>query len=173
MSPKKQSGVTLVVSLVMLVVLTLLVVAAIRSGNTNLRISGNMQVQTEAAAAAQVAIEQVVSSDFTAAPAQQQIQVNTGAATYTVTVTKPTCDNSVPLKNDLLDASKPDDAVCLNSAVNPNPGVFDEHGNPIITPTACYQQDWDIHAEINDAATGAKIDQHQGVALRVPAGTSC
>lgn len=173
MIQKKQTGVTLVVSLIMLIVLTLLVVAAIRSGNTNLRISGNMQVQTEAAAAAQVAIEQVISSDFTTAPAEQQIQVNTGAATYAVQITKPTCDNSVPLKNDLLDADKEEDQVCLNSAINKNIGIFDENGLPIITPTACYQQDWDIHAEINDADTGARIEHHQGVSLRVPGGTTC
>ena len=55
-----QSGVTLVVSLIMLVVVTLLAVYAIRSSNTNLRIAGNAQVQAEAEAATDVAIAQVI-----------------------------------------------------------------------------------------------------------------
>ena len=48
--------------MIMLVLLTLFVLSAINSGTINLRISGNTQAQDEARAAAQQAIEQVVSS---------------------------------------------------------------------------------------------------------------
>ena len=59
-NPHRQSGITLVVSLIMLVVLTLLVVSAIRFGNINLRIAGNAQTEAEASAATQVALEQML-----------------------------------------------------------------------------------------------------------------
>ena len=52
MSARRQKGMTLVVALVMLVVLTLLVVSAIRFGNINLRIAGNAQSEAEATSAA-------------------------------------------------------------------------------------------------------------------------
>ena len=170
---RKQSGASLIVGLIMLVVLTLLVVAAIRSSNVNQRIAGNMQMQNEAAAATQQAIEQVISTDFTTAPEAQQITIDTGATTYNVQVSKPECINSIPLKNDLLDADQPEDAVCINSGVNSNGGIITADGAPIVNTPSCYQQNWDIEATVSDSASGTSVDQHQGVAKRVPAGTTC
>ena len=43
MNRRSQFGVTLVIALVMLIILSLLVVSAIRFGNINLRITGNVQ----------------------------------------------------------------------------------------------------------------------------------
>ena len=60
----RQRGATLIVGLIMLIALTLLVVSAIRSGTTNLRIAGNTQIQEEAKAAAQQAIEQYISTNL-------------------------------------------------------------------------------------------------------------
>src|SRR3989442_15668775 len=98
---RRQSGATLVVSLIMLLVLTLLVVSAIRLGNTNLRVVGNMQVQTETAAATQQAIEQVIDVnnpvDFTTITAPQTVTITTGSVSYDVNVAKPTCGTSVPI----------------------------------------------------------------------------
>ena len=54
MKPKRQSGMTLVIVLVMLVVVSLLVASAIRFSTINLKISGNVQSETEASAAALV-----------------------------------------------------------------------------------------------------------------------
>jgi Tfp pilus assembly protein PilX len=68
--PKQsQRGVTLVIALIFLVVITLIVVSAIKSTNVNSKIAGNMQVQREAEAATQQAIEAVISSEFTKSPA--------------------------------------------------------------------------------------------------------
>jgi Tfp pilus assembly protein PilX len=53
----KQRGVTLLISLIMLVVLTLFAVTMIRLSNTNVVVVGNMQTQRYLAAAAQQAIE--------------------------------------------------------------------------------------------------------------------
>ena len=57
-----QHGMTLVVSLIMLVVITLFVLSAIRLSTANLRTVGNMQARNEAAAASQRAIEDMMSS---------------------------------------------------------------------------------------------------------------
>jgi len=87
----KQKGATLLVGMIMLVVLTLLVVFAIRSGNTNLKIAGNMQAQTEVSAATQQAIERVIEQIKLPATDISQIKAQTftipaGNASYTVTV---------------------------------------------------------------------------------------
>lgn len=169
----RQSGATLVVSLVMLVVLTLLVVSAIRSSSTNLRIAGNMQIKTEASAAAQQAIEQVISTNFTVAPVEQNIQIDMAAASYTVQVSKPTCDSSKGLANEELNPADPLDEVCMGSGISSTTGIINASGNSGGVTQWCYQQQWDVQADVTDASSGAKITHHQGVALRVPAGTTC
>ena len=58
----RQRGTTLLVSLIMLVVLTLFAISAIRTGNVGFRIVGNQQTQKLMEAAAQQAMEQVVSN---------------------------------------------------------------------------------------------------------------
>ena len=82
-----QAGMTLVVSLIMLIVLTLLVVSAIRFGNINLKITGNAQTQAESAAAAQVAIEQVIGAAVAGSSLSAMItataSVSTGGASCT------------------------------------------------------------------------------------------
>jgi Tfp pilus assembly protein PilX len=170
----KQSGATLVVSLIMLVVLMLLVVAALRYSNTNLRIVGNMQLKTETSAAAQQAIEQVIDANtFVSNPIVQNITVNTGAASYTVTTT-PTCVSTRPVTNDELDViNNPLDQYCLNGTAN---GALIEGstGNVINTdPSACLDQQWNISATANDTNSGTTTTVNQGIARRVEIGTSC
>lgn len=170
----KQSGATLVVSLIMLVVLTLLVVSAMRSSNTSLRVIGNMQLKTEVAAAAQQAIEQVISTDFVTDPIAQEITVNTGAATYTVAAAKPKCVSTRPIINEELNIeTNPLDQYCLNG--NPNGQYIQgaDGTNVNKSPSACSAQLWDIEATATDEDSGATVTIHQGVARRVELGTSC
>ncbi len=139
-----QRGTTLVVSLIMLVVLTLLVVSGIRSSNVNLRIVGNMQVQEEARAAAQQAIEEVISNtNFTlATPAARTVNG------YTVTFTQPVCLSSKPIA--VGDHGLPSDGSCLVSAL----------ASPL-----CYWTTWDIAATAKDLKTGATTILHQGISM--------
>jgi len=58
----RQSGATLIVALIMLVMMTILAVSAINLSTINLKIIGNMQSQKAMDAAAQDAIEQVMSN---------------------------------------------------------------------------------------------------------------
>jgi Tfp pilus assembly protein PilX len=108
--PGKQRGVTLLISLIMLLVLTLFAVSMIRLSNTNLVVVGNMQTQRALEAQAQQAIETVMNSAGFYNDANNKtgcwtgdVSSNTvGAAGagcfegtdtngYTVTLTQPTC----------------------------------------------------------------------------------
>ncbi|MFC3111358.1 PilX N-terminal domain-containing pilus assembly protein [Undibacterium arcticum] len=174
---QRQSGATLVVSLIMLVVLTLLVVSAIRFGNTNLRVAGNMQVQTEVAAVAQQAIEQVIDADnpvdFTTTIAAQTIQVSTGPVSYDVHIAKPVCNITVPIlsTDPSLNPNDVDDRKCIGDAAGDPP--IGPDGNPIPNQTTCNQQQWEVQADVLDGRSGARISQHQGVARRTYIPTAC
>ena len=139
----KQTGSSLLLSLVMLVVLTLLVISAIRISNSNLRTVGNMQFKNEAVAAAQQAIELQVlgdSSNFYT-PVDQVIAING----YTGTISAPVCLKMVPVAGYSVDfaASVPKDTY------------------------------WDIKAVVTDTRTGASSTVHQGVRIRMDASVNC
>ncbi len=171
-----QRGSSLLVSMIMLVVLTLLVVFSIKSGNTNLRIAGNMQSQTEAAAATQEAIEKVVEqikvTDDLSLIAAQTIAVTTGPVAYQVQVQPMNkCLVEVPVLNSSLDPTKTNDVPCFEGADSDN--AIKADGTMVSKPSACKNQQWDIQAGVTDPATGAKVDQVQGISIRVPSTVNC
>jgi Tfp pilus assembly protein PilX len=173
---QSQSGITLVVSLIMLVVLTLLVVSATRFGIINLKISGNAQTEAEAAAATQVAIEKtmemvVAAEKIDTVPAQPAVVVSTGGTTYTVNVRKPACVLTKNVLLTTLDHTNAQDVPCISNT--PQPTQFDSNGLPIPKPTACKDQQWDIAASVSDPSSGANVSMLQGVSLRVPAQVQC
>lgn len=173
----RQRGATLIVGLVMLVVLTLLVISAIRSGSNNLRIVGNMQMQQEVSTAAQQAIEQVISSNFTVNPVSQVVNVDInmdGIADYAATVT-PTCTGSISVTNANLDPTNKDDLPCISSGVAQNTGliVSGVAATAATGPSWCYMQQWEVQANVPAGNTGAMATTFQGVSMRVPAGTAC
>lgn len=180
-SKRRQNGATLFIALIMLVVLTLFAVTAINLSNTNLRIAGNMQAKSEAEAAAQQVIEQVLSKDFTAnlpAWTNKEIWVdinNDGADDYKVTVPKPTCLSSRPLINSDLDPSIASDAACLGSGAATNTGIISATTGSSSggAQSWCYKQQWDVQASVVDSRTGANVILHQGIFVRVSAGTVC
>jgi Tfp pilus assembly protein PilV len=171
-----QSGVTLIVSLIMLVVLTLLVVSAIRFGNINLRITQNAQAEAEAAAAAQVAIEQMVAemndaenlSEVAAKPNQP---VSTGATSYAVAVTKPACVLSRNVVSTELNYKNPEDQKCYGGA--PGDMIIGPDGAPLTPPSECKQQQWEVQADVNDASSGARLTMLQGMSVRVSVEKVC
>ena len=173
----RQRGATLVVGLVMLVMLTLLVLSAIRSSNVNMRIAGNMQMQEETATAAQQATEQVISTNFTASPAAQVITVdinNDGTADYTANVPMQICTGSLALIDANLNPADPADASCISSGTAQNTGLMVSGVTASATGQSwCYLQQWEVQAQVTDNRTGATATSHQGVSMRVPAGTVC
>lgn len=181
MNPKRrQRGSTLVVALIMLLVLALLIMSAIRSSNINMRIAGNTQIQAEATAAAQQAVEGVISTNFWAAPTSSVVNVDVngdGTNDYRATVAVPTCTGSVPLTNENLNMTNPADVPCFSSSTAINTGLISASGVPVVgTQSWCFAQQWDVQAEAINAGvfgTGVDVTVDQGVAMRVPVGTLC
>ncbi|HEX5338901.1 MAG TPA: hypothetical protein VFW53_10740 [Gallionella sp.] len=161
-------------ALVMLVLLTMMALSAMRATTSSIQVVGNAQFHEEANAAAQQAIEKVISSNFTSSPAATTVPVTFGGATYTAQVEVPRCTSSIGLTNGELNPAIAADAVCLGSGAASNTGIMGASG--VVSPTAqswCYKQQWDIRATVTDANTGANTAVHQGVFTRVPAGTAC
>lgn len=172
----RQNGATLITALIMLVVLTLLVVSAIRSSNTNLRIVGNMQAQEEAVAAAQQAIETVISSNFTANPVSSVTNIDVNHETYAVNLSTPACSGSASLNNEDLDITNPADQNCFLSDASGNV-VYEL--DPVTGalrvprgPSLCQAQRWDVQAQASSNG-GANAIIHQGVFIRVGLNVPC
>lgn len=182
-----QVGATLVVSLIMLMVLTMLVVSAIRFGNINLQIAGNTQAEVEATSAAQVAIETTIQDEVIPAENLDAIgttkyvdpaddpdgkgQISTGGIAYDVTVAAPSCLFSKVVKNEDLDPTLDTDIPCFES---PDADKFvDASGGLTTTPSACNDQQWNLQADVNDPGTGVQLSMVQGLEVRVSAGVAC
>ncbi|HSQ82574.1 MAG TPA: PilX N-terminal domain-containing pilus assembly protein [Casimicrobiaceae bacterium] len=175
----RQRGATLVIGMIMLILVTLFVLAAISMSTTNLLVMGNEQARNEAISAAQQVVEQVASKDFTKFPANVAEVVNPpvvdvaggGRTGYKVTVAPPQCLNSVPIKLTELYATDPNDVPCFGSAASSAAGV------PAGTGTGnsfCSGTQWDISATATDPtnATGTSVTLHQGVSKRIATGES-
>lgn len=173
---RRQRGATLLVGMIMMVVLTLLVVLALRSGNTNLRIAGNMQSQTEATAAVQQVIEQQIELiKVTTDPsmiAAQSVPVVMGNVTYTVAVAAmSTCRMEVPVLNADLNPNNPNDVACFEDPDRDQ--LYGPDGTPNVKPSACKTQQWDVEVSATDGASGAKVTHVQGISIRVPTAVTC
>jgi Tfp pilus assembly protein PilX len=143
-----QQGMTLVISLIMLVVITLFVLSAVRLSTANLRTVGNMQVKNEAAAASERAIEDLMSSTtpFTApASVTTPVTVNVNKTDYSVAVATPVCVKTEP--------------VTGNSYDNSGLALQDTY--------------WDVQATATNANSGASVTTHQGVRVRLNASATC
>jgi Tfp pilus assembly protein PilX len=169
-----QGGAVLVVSLILLVLVTLFALASINMSTVNLRMTTNSQVKSEAIAAAQSAIEVVVSTDFPANPQAKSMNVaipNNTTTTYPVTVAAPECKNAQTLKMVELDVSQVDDVACFVSAAAANPGIA---GASNAGDSVCASRQWEVAATISDGAgLGAAVTVHQGIGQRVPVGSTC
>jgi hypothetical protein len=173
---RAQRGATLLVSMIFMVVLTLIVISAIKVTNVNTRLVGNMQTQNEADAAAQQAIEAMISDkDFTSngTGTTTTLDINgsgSAGAAYTVS-TQPTCKVVKPIKLSELDPTKTDDQPCYASGASQNTGIMggSSGGNSL-----CSSSNWDISATAkapSSATSAAAV--HQGIAVRVAVGDAC
>ena len=151
----RQQGATLLVALIMLVMLTLFAVTMIRSGNVGLRVVGNQQTQKLMEAAAQQAMEQVVSNlgNFDA--------INVVAPT--TTVAQRVCINSTTPR------VIPPTACPSGTQVDIEPvrcisSVRAQYSS-LTTSQATYENIWEIVATVTDSASGARAKFHQGVKI--------
>lgn len=151
-SPRAQRGVTLVVGLIMLVLITLVVSTAFMLSTTNLRSVGNMQFRDEAIALANKKIELVLSSPFTDDPAAaaESIDMDINDDTipdYSVSIANPTCIR----------------AVQEASTAAPSSVTF-------IAPASNYRTVWDIDATVTDPTDLTVTSASAGTSIRVRQG---
>jgi hypothetical protein len=143
---RSEAGATLVVSLIMLTLITLMIMAALAIGGANFRTVTNMQFRDEAIAAANKAIEQVISSPFAVAPAAEDILVdldNDGTPDYEVHIDEPQC-----IRATLAETTLPS-SVSLP---------------PAMGSTSSWNTVWDIRATVTgDNAGEAAVDVRTGV----------
>lgn len=173
---KQQRGSTLIVALIMLVLLTLIAVSAINSTSSSIQMVGNAQFREEAGSVAQLGIEQVMSSNFTVAPAASAISVdfnNDGTPDYVGQVNAPVCISSIARTNSDLNFNKTADQQCSSSDKKTNTGIIGASGVVATTESWCFKQSWDIQATVKDSVSGTNTTVHQGVFINVPAGTAC
>ncbi len=144
-----QRGATLVVGLIMLVLITLIVTSAFTLSLSNLKSVGNMQVREEALAAANQAVERLISAPFTDALGAQEFKVDInkdGNDDYTVAVAVPTCIRAL-------------------KAVTAAPS--DVELPPELSSGSTWNTEWDIDAVVTDSASGAAVRVRQGVRVRL------
>ena len=143
--PDAQRGATLIIGLIMLVLISLIVVNAFTLSSSNLKSVGNMQTREEALAAANQAIEQVISSNFTSVPVAQTVTVDINkddTLDYSVVLATPTCVRATQAT-----VAAPSD-VELGAAMSSG---------------STWNTDWDLDATVTDAASGAQVRVRQGV----------
>lgn len=133
-----QRGVTLFVGLILMVLITLMVTTAFTLSTTNLRSVGNMQARDEAIAAANIAIEDLLGSSFTDAPAASSttIDINNDLTTdYLVAIGTP---------------------VCIRASVNTTATLSSASLGSEMSSVSQWNTLWDITATATDAKSGAK-----------------
>lgn len=171
-----QRGMTLVVALIMLILLTLLALTSFNLGKSNLQIVSNMQQRQETVAAAREVLEETISSTrFFTTPNNTLLNpcgeanvrcIDTngdGVTDVKVALTPPpACVKAQPIMNSELDLSKADDAGCSVGATQ-NFGV----AGAVTGNSECSNSLWDITAVATDQATKASVTVTQGVTVRV------
>lgn len=144
-SGRGQRGATLIISLIVLVLITLMVLSAFSLSSSNVKTVGNVQVRDEAVAAANEAIELVLSSAFASAPVAQSINVDInkdGVTDYTVVVGLPTC---------------------IRALAGAAAGPSDVEMPASLSTGSTWNTEWNITATVTDAASGAVVTVVQGV----------
>jgi Tfp pilus assembly protein PilX len=141
--PKSQRGMVLVVGLIMLLLLTLMVSTMFNLSSTNLLGVGNQQWRSEALAASNAALEQVIGSAFTTAPTAESIDIDINhdnTQDYLVQIAAPLC-----VRATLAGAAAPSSLSLV--------GMSNLTWNTV----------WDLDARVQDAATGASVRVRTGV----------
>jgi hypothetical protein len=170
--PARQSGVSLIVAIVFLLLMTVLALAGLRGSTTNVQIVGNMQARQEVVNTAQALLETTISTGqfatnpTEAAKAKTQVDFNGDGKVDVVASIKsaPICISATPIPTGELDPVVEEDIKCLASASVTNPGVI--VSLPASQNSLCAQTEWDLQATGEDTVTGASATIHQGVTVR-------
>jgi len=156
---RRQRGMSLLIVLIMLVVLTLFALSAINLSTGNLKVVGNMQARQVNEALGLQAIEAVINSvnAFTTPASAVTIVPGNGTVSSTSTTSTETTINTSTGYT-----VKVDTRTCLYAAA--------ATGYSAIVAVAPEDTHWDFGVTVTDNATGAKSVMHQGVKIRMLAG---
>lgn len=147
----RQSGATLLVTLVMLVLLTLFVVSMVRLSNVGLNIAGNYQWQKEMEVLADSALEQIISLEGNFSDTATDMDI---CADGTVMASS-TCSGGT-----IGSVTQP---RCL--AARTASGYTKKLGEMAPEDT-----DWSVRATATDDVTGASVNIQRGISIRLLAG---
>jgi hypothetical protein len=145
-SNKNQSGViTVFMSMIMLLLITVMVIAAYSLSTTNLQVVGNMQAREEGIDAAMFIIDRTMQNPFYLAPTEeldQGVDINEdGQDDYFVDLAEPRCVRAVPAGGNSLAS-----------------GYL-----PGLTSVGAYDTTWELDATATEPRTGASVRIVQGV----------
>lgn len=163
---RSQRGMTLLIAIIMLLVMTMFVVSMVKIGNTNTAIIGNMRAQKSVDAEAQQQIE---------------IAVNTYKFFDDVinnAVTWSDANNTYLTAAALWTTYKPAGAVTASAVQSTDLKLYRPQclyfqpasGYSALSGVAPQDTFWDIQATASDSKTGASTEVHQGIQIRLPAG---
>ncbi|MFC4929639.1 hypothetical protein [Massilia sp. GCM10023247] len=174
---RRETGMTLITALIMLVLLTLVALTSFNLGKSNLQIVSNMQQRDEAAAAAREVIEETISNTrFFVTPSHilanpcngepnRRCVDSNGDGKTDVKVAienKPKCVVAPLIRNSSLNMANTEDATCSMGS-NQSFGV----AGAVDGNSACADSVWEITAVATDVETEAEVEVTQGVAVRV------
>ena len=172
--PNTQRGVVLLVGLVMLVLLTLMSVAALKFGASNFSVVFNQQTRNEAVRSAEQVIDQIVVNTeielrnganlFGTGNNTLGIDINGDAnPDYTVTVAPPVCVKRQIIKQAELNYAVADDLGCARSVDQMALGVEGAGTGDSICSTIV----WDVNATASDAFNLNRVTVTQGTGQRI------
>lgn len=162
---RSQRGMTLLIAMVLLVVITLFVVSMIRLGNTNANIVGNMQAQKAVVAEAQQAVEVGLSS-YTFF--DDVIQSKNYWGTKTSLTYAELWANYAPSGALSTPPATQSGSITL---YRPQCVYFETaSGYSALSGVAPQDTYWDMRVDASDAFTSATTEVHQGIRMRLPAG---
>lgn len=170
----RQRGISLIVGLIMLVLITLLVVTSFNISSSHLRVVNNVQIQTELEAAANAAVERTISTTafansagYTATEAISQFEASSSGTTaqktaVSVAVTA-ACEKARILSN------KEANTVSKNCIWDPDSGgTFTEDKSSAGNESLCANALWDVRATATAPQDNrATMEIHQGVGTTV------
>lgn len=170
---RAQSGATLVVTLVMLLLVGLVAATSIVGSGRNLQVAGNMQARNEALAAAQSLVEETISSGafardpLAAAAVPYPIDLDAdGRPDHVARLDPaPACLRVRPVRMVELDPAVPGDIACMGSAA-----LMPGRDFAAVTSgdSLCHETTWNVASSVAEETTGAQVRVHQGVVLRLP-----
>lgn len=172
----RERGSTLVVALIFLILMSLFAISAFNSSSTNMRVVGNTQARQESTAAAQMAIEDTISSSYfstnpsgvAVAPIQVDIDGN-GTVDYKAAMSSQ-CFRAMTITKLPPAPKNPASGADLYAPCRTperQGGTFVEYDTPPtgVDPESCANSEWNVRAQVDDPSTHTQVAINQGVAL--------